>query len=293
MRTSDGVRLRYVLWSAPDPQATLYLLTGRTEFADKYAAVCARFAAEGYRVAAIDWRGQGLSDRLLDDPKIGHVGSFADYQRDLDAVIGDVEAEGAPLPRLMLAHSLGGAIGLRALVRGVTFRAAAFSAPMWGIRVSGPQARLLSRLTGAGVMLGFGARYAPPPAPGPVCYAAAAPFAGNVLTGDEAEWNRVASLLHEHPALQVAGPSIRWLHEAQTECRRLARLPSPPVPALAGLGSHEQIVDPLAIRERMARWPNGHLMFLDGAQHEIMIERAAVRARFLDACSALFRGALN
>ena len=40
-----------------------------------------------------------------------------------------------PRPWRLLAHSMGGTIGLRALTRGVPVAAAVFSAPMWGIRV--------------------------------------------------------------------------------------------------------------------------------------------------------------
>ena len=42
-------------------------------------------------------------------------------------------AAACPNPAIMIAHSMGGCIGLRSLMRGLPFKAAAFSAPMWGI----------------------------------------------------------------------------------------------------------------------------------------------------------------
>ena len=46
--------------------------------------------ARGYSVATVDWRGQGLSDRLLADPRKGHVDDFASFDADLDAFMAEV-----------------------------------------------------------------------------------------------------------------------------------------------------------------------------------------------------------
>ena len=45
-------------------------------------------------------------------------------QADLDAVLGEAERIALPRPWFLMAHSMGGCIGLRALVRGAPFRAA-------------------------------------------------------------------------------------------------------------------------------------------------------------------------
>ena len=61
-----------------------------------------------------------------------------------------LEGLGAPKPWFLIGHSMGGAIGLRALHDGLPVQAAAFSAPMWGIAMH-PALRAISAHDGAGV----------------------------------------------------------------------------------------------------------------------------------------------
>ena len=81
----DGARLRYAWWNALGiPRGTVVILTGRGEFIEKYATeVVGDLLERGFAVAAIDWRGQGLSDRPLQDRGKGHIDTFATYMADL------------------------------------------------------------------------------------------------------------------------------------------------------------------------------------------------------------------
>ena len=71
LTAADGVRLRVGLWSHPGAQGTVLLLPGRTEYVEKYGRAAADLRSRGYATLAIDWRGQGLADRALDDPMSG------------------------------------------------------------------------------------------------------------------------------------------------------------------------------------------------------------------------------
>lgn len=116
--TSDGLRLRLGLWQpAGTARGTVLLFQGRTEYLEKYSPIAAWLAAQGLAVIAPDWRGQGLSDRLLADPRPGHIGDFADYRADVAAVVSAAESLALPRPWQLLAHSMGGCIGLAALRR--------------------------------------------------------------------------------------------------------------------------------------------------------------------------------
>jgi len=79
--TSDGVRLRYALWPRGEgkPRGTICLVQGRTEFIEKYFETIADFRKRGFAVATFDWRGQGGSDRLIGNRRLGHVDRFEDY----------------------------------------------------------------------------------------------------------------------------------------------------------------------------------------------------------------------
>lgn len=288
LTAADGMKLRALFWPLAGARGTVLMLTGRTEHAEKFGPTAARLAAAGYAAAAIDWRGQGLSQRLTEDPRKGHVGRFSDYQLDLAAFVAAADQIGLPGPQFMLAHSMGGCIGLRALMGENRFAAAAFSAPMWGILVPGGRDALYARLLGAMARAGLAARYAPPPASGPLNYLQTAPFAGNTLTTDPEAWEWMRGQLAANPELAIAGPTIGWVAAALAECRALARLPSPHIPCLTGLGSHERIVKSAAITARMADWPSGTLLRIEGAQHELLKESPPLRDQFLSAALALF-----
>jgi lysophospholipase len=121
-----------------------------------------------------------------------------------------------------------------------------------------------------------------------VTYVASAPFADNVLTSDEGMWDYMKAQILGEPELALGGPSLNWLHEAMAECRALAALPSPAVPVVTYLGSNERVVDPTPVIARMGRWPGGRLEMVPGAEHEVMMETPAIRARFFDGAAALF-----
>lgn len=135
LTAGDGVRLRVAVWPQGS-KGTVLILTGRTESVEKYGRTAAELARRGYASLAIDWRGQGLSDRLTAMPMAGHVARFSDYQRDLVAVRVALDTLHLPQPLFLLAHSMGGTIALRALIDGFPVQAAAFTGPMWGIHIA-------------------------------------------------------------------------------------------------------------------------------------------------------------
>ncbi len=67
--------------TATRPQAPSCCSPGRTEYIEKYGRTARELAARGLATLSIDWRGQGIADRLADDPATGHVHWFSDYQK--------------------------------------------------------------------------------------------------------------------------------------------------------------------------------------------------------------------
>jgi lysophospholipase len=280
-----AMRIRVAWWKAGD-KGTVFLLPGRTECIEKYGRAAGDLSRRGYSVITIDWRGQGLADRALPDPMSGHVGDFAEYQEDLDAMLAEAGRAGLPEPWFLLAHSMGGCIGLRALMRGLPFRAAAFSAPMWGIAMSAWLRPVAQVVTAFAAPFGFAHRYAP--TTGPETYLLQVPFEGNVLTTDREMWAYMREQVRAVPAFALGGPSLAWLGAALAECADLAARPAPPVPAICALGTQEKVVDVPPVHLRMAGWASGQLDLYPGAEHEIMMEGPAVRTRFFDRAAALF-----
>ena len=276
VNASDGVRLRLAIWPV-GARGTVFLLPGRTEYVEKYGRAAGVLGQAGYATISVDWRGQGLADRLLDDPATGHVMDFSDYQLDIAAMIAAAKARGLPQPYYLLAHSMGGCIGLRALMNGMPVKAAVFTAPMWGISLSPAVRPFAWGLSWAARHLAFGHVYAP--GTKPKTYVEAAPFGDNQLTTDPEMYAYMQRQVSLHPELALGGPSLRWLYEGLLECRRMAQLPPPPVPTLTFLGTRERIVDTPPIHQRMTGWDQGQLEMVKGAEHEVMMELAAIRDR--------------
>jgi lysophospholipase len=280
-----AMRIRVAWWKAGD-KGTVVLLPGRTECIEKYGRAAGDLVRRGYSVITIDWRGQGLADRALPDPMSGHVGDFAEYQEDLDALLAEADRVGLPTPYFLLAHSMGGCIGLRALMRGLPFRAAAFSAPMWGISMAAWMRPVAQVVTAIAAPFGFAHRYAP--TTGPETYLLQAPFEGNVLTTDREMWAYMRDQVRAVPEFALGGPSLGWLGAALAECSALGAQPAPDVPAICALGTAEKVVDVPPVHLRMAGWSNGQLDLYPGSEHEIMMEGPSVRTRFFDRATALF-----
>lgn len=284
MHASDGIRLRLVLWT--DDQrpkiGSVLLFPGRTEYAEKYGPIAARLIRAGYDVLTLDWRGQGLSDRFLPNPRPGHVDSFDAYRHDVDAMVQGARKLNLPRPWHLLSHSMGGCIGLAALIGGLDVVSATFSAPMWGINFQGVPAILPQALAGVAARIGLGG-VAAPGSGGAGCYLLDQAFRDNVLTGNAAEWARMLQQAARWPELTIGGASFGWLHAALRECRRLAPLPSPDIPMLVSLGSAETVVSAQAIRARCAAAPQARLLEIPGARHEAMMETPDPRRVFLEA----------
>ncbi len=269
----DGVRIRVATWKK-GTKGTILIFPGRTEFIEKYGPTVQYILDMGYSAAVLDWRGQGLADRIAANHQLGHIKHFHDFQRDVAEFLRAVQDAGLPDAHALIGHSMGGTIALRALHNGLPVENVIFSAPMWGIYVA-PLLRLPAKLiTDIGPLIGLAKRFSPNT--NPDNYVQVNPFEGNVLTNDAKTYHWLTEQLNAHPELGIGGPSINWLHQAFVECAKLRRLPPPKQKCLCMLGGEEAIVSPKAINRIMANWPNGKLVNIDGAQHEILMEEQHV-----------------
>lgn len=275
---ADGVRIRAAFWKGGD-RGTALIFTGRTEYIEKYGRVAAEFVKRGFSVASLDWRGQGLSDRTSLDPMKGHVGHFAEYQADIDALLAAPQMAVMPKPLVLVCHSMGGCIGMRALVDGrLTPDLTIMSGPMLDIELA-PHMRI-----GAGVMstvatrLGRAEAYAPRPGNN-VPYVQFEEFGANMLTHDESYYDWMRVHLETVPGFALGGPTLGWMRAAFDEMTALAITPAPKGPMVMFLGDSEQIVGPKAIHKYAARAPECRLEVLERCKHEAFMETPDVQAR--------------
>ena len=281
----DGGRLRVGCWPAAPgvpSRGLLLLLNGRSEFIEKYAETARVFAALGFEVWSLDWRGQGLSSRWLDDPVKGHATDFGIWVDDLKAVIEDVIAPAGRTLRL-LAHSMGAHLAMRYLVSNpVTVPvSAALTAPMVDILPHAPK-RLASRITARiMVTLGFGASYALGERP----FDPKVERKATILSADPVRAHLHHQAFVEQPALRVGGVTWAWVDAAARSTRLLFqrfRKGPPEVPLLTLLAGEESLVSNTATERLMAHAPEGLIKRYPTALHELLIETDRIRLAILE-----------
>lgn len=273
-----GIRLRAL--TAPalrgPARGSIIVAPGRTEFIEKYFELIGELQQRGFAVFCIDWRGQGLSGRETGNRLKGHLASFDDPVNDLGAALRLLSAK-LPGPHVALAHSMGGAITLRALqTRRVDLEGAVFSAPMWGIQGLGGLAKSYVRFMNS---IGAGANFAP----GVEHTWKRENFKRNPVTHDKERHARCQGLLAEEPALAIAGPTIGWVAAAADategflQPNALAHLK---LPILVFSAGQEMLVDNKSHDAVLALLANAKHIVIPGAKHEILMETDEIRAQF-------------
>jgi lysophospholipase len=302
--TKDGARLRYAHWQTPKPNrlGSLLFLNGRTEFIEKAIETYAVLVRSGLDLWTLDWRGQGLSERALDDPHKGHVLDYQTYLDDLDEFVRDV----TDLPRcdgkrLILAHSMGGHLGLRYLHdhKGL-FDKAVFLAPMINIVVNREPLRAINRMIN---VLGFGESYAlgtgrfkpifenpdDPNDNGTIEDYRRLLSSYEELSRDPRTRAEIERYVRDNQALALGGPTSAWL-DATFRSINLTLEPGYPESIqtpilLIGGGRDRTVVN--ADQERLAnRLPHGDFRLIESGGHELLMECPIIRKEVFEAFSA-------
>lgn len=283
----DGKRLRGAIYRAQSPAGSVVLSPGRTEVIEKYGEVVEDLLQRNFTVLVHDWRGQGLSDRLLPkDPLRGHAGHWRGFVDDYAGLL-DVYPSDLVHPRVALGHSMGGTLTALAVAEGIgEFDGLALSAPMFGINIGGIPvwaARLLARTQ---VLAGRGAALARRPYD-PLNDK----FLGNPLTHDEVRWRRNRDLLRAYPELALAGPTWGWLDFALSAAaaleRRAGELAKRAVPTCIRYAGEERLIDNAATRRIAKRCGIDDCRAIEGAKHEILMEEDDKRRQFWKAFDGL------
>lgn len=279
------------------PHAVIVCLPGLSEFGEKYFEVARTCLEMNFAFWVIDWAGQGAGSRYLNNPHKRHSTSFKDDVEDLQALIlgyvkhSSVHPDVGRIPMAMLAHSMGGNIGLRYLEKyPETFECAAFCAPMLGLRavndipfgLARPLSALLNFFAGQRYVWG-GGNYDP---------AIRMNEGARLLSHDPVRNAVQGAWFDAQPALQVGAVTNRWLYYAMRSCRYLRKtrvLKGIQPPCIMALAREDHLVDNARIRAAAEILPRCKLLEFDSARHEILMEKDAVRDVFFKAFYALVK----
>ncbi len=289
----DGLQVRFARWdtTAARRRGTVCLFQGRTEFIEKYFETVTDLRRRGFAVAAMDWRGQGGSSRLLSDPVKGHAETFAHHDADVTRFMTEIVLPDCPPPYYCLAHSMGGHLILRLMqTRVCWWDRVVLTSPM--IRFAGSDARNAAICVAAetATFFGLGDSYIP----GWKSHAPEAnPFEGNLLTSDRLRFERAREAVQAAPHLRIGAPTVGWVAAAcasNATINSAAFMDSVKIPILIVAAGNDGIVSTPAIERFASRIKNCTRIVLAGAKHEILQERDQLREQFWAAFDAYVPG---
>lgn len=280
---SDGWAIRRIDWQgAASPRGSILFLPGRGDHYEKYLETLAYYAATGWRVTAIDWRGQGASGRLLDDPEVGHIDDFGTWIADLLGFWGSWKLE-MPAPHVVMAHSMGGHLAMRALAeKAIDPDAVVMSAPMLGIQTGGLPLALNHAFAKLMVRLGK--------AKTPAWKVSEKPLSplsmrGKMLTHDDDRYEDEVAWWAIRPEVKLGPPSWLWVERAIASIRGLEQpglLEAIKTPVLMLATTGDQLVSTPRVVADSKRLPKAEmLIFGKEAAHELLREADPVRNQCL------------
>ncbi|NOI68442.1 alpha/beta fold hydrolase [Vibrio sp. 99-8-1] len=282
-------QLYWVSLTAPHHTKAVIVVNGRIESAWKYQELFYDLYQKGFDVYSFDHRGQGLSERLIENPQMGYVDYFDDYVDDMASVLANVDLSGYQ-QRHILAHSMGGAVATRYLQRysTISFNSIALSAPMFGVDIKWYLRPIVTYLIPVIVTL-----YTKP------FYLTEnrdyypKPFEINPLTSSSLRYHWFRQLYEAKPEMKLGGPSARWIWQALSAAKQCTfEAKKIDIPLLLLQGSQDKIVSNSAqdtfITALKTTNNDSELKIIDGSKHEILFESDTIRESALEQVFAFF-----
>lgn len=261
-------------------KGALIFCLGKSEFSYKYAEVFYDMKDWGYDIFVLDHRGQGESERLLENPHKLFVQNFNDYIADFELFLERLELKRHYKKSILIAHSMGGAIALGALKKKTHLvDQLILSAPMIQIntkRWSQASALILAyALKSSGketdIFPGFDRKL-----PNTITYK------DINMTHSEKRFNSYINLLHTKPELKANLVTVNWAFEALKYTKELNEDSAfLEIPTLLLQAESDGIVENSAqikfCSEKNKRFC--HLETIKKAYHEIFFEEDAIRSQ--------------
>lgn len=264
----------------------IVISSGRIEGLDKYRELIWELYNNNYAVFIADHQGQGRSYRALKNPHKGFVNVFSDYANDLAIFDSTIIAQHWQGKKVMLGHSMGGAIAFNFLTQFDNNYSGVFlSAPMFDIYTKGtpkPIAKLVAKIA---CFMGLNKLYAL----GQGNYKPET-FAQNTLTSSEVRYQLFRQIYQQEPSVQLGGVTYGWLNAAFKFIKD-APNSTLPIPLFIASAQLDTVVDNKAQQNITHLQKNAILETFSDAKHELLFEqdsiRKAVLTRFYEFCDSV------
>jgi len=279
---TDGWQLRRFDWpsSAAVPRGSILFQGGRGDIFEKYLETFHHWHDQGWTITSFDWRGQGGSGRLTDDPHVGDIDRFGTYLADYGAFWKEWAAA-TPGPHVAIGHSMGGHLVCRALAKVLAEPdAAVLIAPMMGLHAP-ISAGFGERIAEIAMKLGNPRRRAWKSNEKP----GTTDSRLSLLTHDPDRYSDEPWWWEQKPEIKLGPPSWRWVVRAFESTRRLRasrRVKLVKTPVLMLVAEADKLVRAADAIKVAGLLPDARLVrFGNESAHEILREVDPVRNRAL------------
>ena len=289
-KSLNNVLICYGIWktNCKVRKGIVILLGGRAEYLEKHLETVKDLTSRGLDVCGMDWRGQGLSTRVLKNRFKGFVEDYDEYVKDLRKLFDIlskhfVDVYDTDLPVILLAHSMGGHICLRFIHDYPDFvDKVVLVSPMIDIFSVAIVNLAVRKIVNVAVTSGLKKAYAIGKTDK---HQGQMRFNGNRLTSDYTRFaNRIRDI-EQNPNLALGGVTYGWLDATFKSIdlvTSLGYVEEIRTPILFVSASDDKVVSVQAQIKVCSRISNGQFISIEGALHEILHEKDSLRDKFFE-----------
>ena len=270
---NDGKRIRLIYWKTNlknKSNGTILLQQGHNEFIEKYYETVQEFLDRSFNVVSFDWRGQGISDKMINNKHKQFIDDFNIHHQDLAFIIENFISNNFPGPLIGIGHSMGGCILLSFLKGHIDkFDRIILSAPMLGFR---NEKFIMPLITLANILFPrksylIGSK----PNMGKETL-----FKDNDLTSDKFRYLRTLKLVRKKPDIRLWGITNAWANAAKKEIllmRKDGWAEDIRYKILFLNSLNDRVVSSKHIIDMSERLKNSKILNFHETEHEIFMEK--------------------
>jgi len=268
---AEGISIAYQIYKSQNEKAAVLFLTGRAEYFLKYEHFFNDLNSAGITVFTMDHRGQGASERVLEDQQKGHVESFDHFVDDASYFLKKfvIPQINGKIPLFSISHSMGGAVSFLLENRLNLFSKMVFTSPMWGINFGYTPENIIYFLAKMFCSIGKDKEFVP----GKKEHDPGAPFENNNLTHSRENFENQVDFLKHNPDFALGGPTNRWVLESILAMRKIKKVSSEFLTETLLLqAGADTVVDNNRQDEILKNMKKGRKIVIENALHEILNE---------------------
>ena len=296
-KSFDGLTIRYGVFKPLKDalcHGTVCLFGGRSEPIEKYFETIKKLQLRGFCVTIMDWRGQGLSERLTKSRRKGHVTSFENYVKDVEVLMKKVALADCPAPYFALAHSTGANILTQVAALPTAahmFERMVLISPFYKFDIGDTKELIIRIFAKFLSWFGLGKLKATFLEGGPKELKKFDP--NNLISSDRGRMEREQNIIKANLNLALGAPTFGWLNAAFDSIAKIKKrgfIAKVKTPILVIMGTDDHLVSQQAMQDITSQISGAGLVKIDGGRHELLMENDKIVAQTWAAIDAFIPG---